>query len=217
MILGDDRPGESHPPVEALRGVDLTVRRGERVALTGPSGSGKTSLLTVVAGLQKVSGGEAHALGKNLSAMSEDELAEFRRVGVGIIFQHYHLIPTMTALENAAMPLELAKRPDAEEAAMRALESVGLAARAAHYPRELSGGEQQRVAVARAFVHSPPLLLADEPTGNLDSENGIAALDALFSLAEKANSALLLVTHDSALLPRFSRVVKIRDGIVLSS
>ena len=149
--------------------------------------------------------------------MSEDELAEFRRVGVGIIFQHYHLIPTMTALENAAMPLELAKRPDAEEAAMRALESVGLAARAAHYPRELSGGEQQRVAVATGVCAFAAASVSRRTDRQFGFRKRHRRFGRTFSLAEKANSALLLVTHDSALLPRFSRVVKIRDGVVLSS
>jgi putative ABC transport system ATP-binding protein len=201
-------------PVAVLRGVDLRLHRGEKIALVGPSGSGKTSLLAVIAGLQKLSGGAVRALGRDLGGMSEDELADYRRRNVGIVFQHYHLIPTMTALENAAMPLELAGDGDAEEKAAEALAKVGLAARAAHYPRELSGGEQQRVAVARAFANAPPLLLADEPTGNLDSENGAQTLDAMMALAAAADSAALVITHDEAALSRFDRVLKMRDGAI---
>lgn len=204
-------------PVAALRGIDLRLEDGERAALIGPSGSGKTSLLSIVAGLQTPSGGEAKIFGRDLAALDEDERAALRGERIGVVFQHFHLMPTFTALENVALPLELAGRADAASRAAAALAAVGLAARAGHYPRQLSGGEQQRVAIARAFAPRPRLLLADEPTGNLDSESSAVALDALFGLAERAATTMLFITHDREILPRFSRVLTIRDGALSES
>jgi putative ABC transport system ATP-binding protein len=168
-------------PVPILRGIDLVVERGETVGLVGPSGSGKTSLLMVVAGLERATAGTAWAAGQDLGTLNEDALARFRRDHVGIVFQNFHLVPTMTALENVALPLELADAPDALARAREGLAAVGLAGRVAHYPAQLSGGEQQRVALARAFVGEPSLLLADEPTGNLDGANGEAVIRLLRS------------------------------------
>ena len=201
--------------VNILRGVDLTIRRGEAVGLVGPSGSGKTSLLMLLAGLEKPTGGTLRVAGQALGAMDEDALARFRRAHVGIVFQAFHLIPTMTALENVAVPLEFAGRRDAFERAAAALEAVGLGHRTGHYPGQLSGGEQQRVALARATVAEPPLLLADEPTGNLDRGTGGQVMDLLFGLRERLGTTLLLITHDEHLAARCGRVVRMEDGKVV--
>ena len=201
--------------VNILRGVDLTIRRGEAVGLVGPSGSGKTSLLMLLAGLEKPSGGTLHVAGRALGGMDEDALARFRRETVGIVFQAFHLVPTMTALENVAIPLEFAGRRDAFDRAAAALEAVGLAHRIGHYPGQLSGGEQQRVALARATVAEPPLLLADEPTGNLDRATGMAVMDLLFGLQARLGTTLLLITHDEHLAARCGRVVRMEDGKVV--
>ena len=203
-------------PVNILRGVDLTVGRGEAVGVVGPSGSGKTSLLMVLAGLERASGGSVRIGGEELTAMDEDALARFRRDSVGIVFQSFHLVPTMTALENVAIPLEFARAPDAFARAEAALREVGLGHRLDHYPGQLSGGEQQRVALARAFAPRPALLLADEPTGNLDQATGETVMDLLFGLRAGYGATLLLITHDPLLSARCDREVRVRDGLVFA-
>ena len=203
-------------PVEILRGISLRIGRGETVGLVGPSGSGKSSLLMLMGGLERATGGEVRALGQDLTAMDEDALARFRMGNMGIVFQSFHLIPTMTALENVATPLELAGRADAFEAAAAALVAVGLGHRADHYPAQLSGGEQQRVALARATAPAPAILLADEPTGNLDQANGAAIMELLFALSEQQGATLVLVTHAPELAARCDRVVQLGDGRVVS-
>jgi putative ABC transport system ATP-binding protein len=199
-------------PVDILRGITLDVTQGESIGLIGPSGSGKSSLLMVMGGLEQATGGTVHAMGQDLTAMDEDALALFRRDRMGIVFQSFHLIPTMTALENVATPLELAGHADAYDRAADALESVGLGPRTGHYPAQLSGGEQQRVALARATAPRPAILLADEPTGNLDSANGDAIMDLLFNLRDQHGSTLVLVTHSDTLAARCDRVITLRDG-----
>jgi len=199
-------------PVEILRDITLDVAKGESIGLIGPSGSGKSSLLMIMGGLEQATGGTVQAMGQDLTAMNEDALARFRRDRMGIVFQSFHLIPTMTALENVATPLEIAGHADAYARAAQALDTVGLAARAGHYPAQLSGGEQQRVALARATAPRPAILLADEPTGNLDSANGAAIMDLLFALRDQHGATLVLVTHSDALAARCDRVVTLRDG-----
>lgn len=199
-------------PVEILRGITLDVGRGQSVGLVGPSGSGKSSLLMLMGGLERASSGRVLALGQDLGAMSEDALARFRRGHMGVVFQSFHLIPTMTALENVATPLELAGAPDAFARAEAELAAVGLAHRADHYPSQLSGGEQQRVALARAAAPRPEILLADEPTGNLDGANGAAIVELLFGLRDRHGATLVLVTHDEGLAARCDRVVRLADG-----
>ncbi len=201
-------------PVNILTGVDLDVAAGEAVGIVGPSGSGKTSLLMVLAGLERPTGGSVTVAGQELGALSEDALARMRRQTVGIVFQAFHLIPTMTALENVAVPLELAGQPEAEHRAAASLRAVGLGHRLTHLPGQLSGGEQQRVALARAFAPRPKLLLADEPTGNLDAATGTAVMDLLFGLQQQAGTTLLLITHDAGLAARCGRQVRIADGRV---
>ena len=198
--------------VNVLRGLDLEVEDGETLGVVGPSGSGKSTLLMVMSGLERPTSGSIMVAGRDLAGMGEDDLARFRRDHVGIVFQSFHLIPTMTALENVAVPLELAGRPDGFEAAAEALERVGLTARLDHYPGQLSGGEQQRVALARACVTRPRLLLADEPTGNLDGANGRAIMDMLFDLNRRLGTTLVLVTHDDGLAARCGRLVRVEDG-----
>jgi putative ABC transport system ATP-binding protein len=199
-------------PVNVLRGVSLAVDSGETVAVVGPSGSGKSTMMMITAGLERPSAGRVVVAGRDLAPLSEDALARFRRETLGIVFQNFHLVPTMTALENVAVPLEFARRPDAFERARAALESVGLGHRLTHYPGQLSGGEQQRVALARACVGEPKLLLADEPTGNLDRETGGHVIDLIFALAERHGATLLLITHDPAISARCARQVRILDG-----
>ncbi|MDP4032792.1 MAG: ATP-binding cassette domain-containing protein [Pseudorhodobacter sp.] len=199
-------------PVEILRGITLAVARGETLGLVGPSGSGKSSLLMLMAGLESASAGSVVALGHDLTAMNEDALARFRRGNMGVVFQSFHLIPTMTALENVAVPLELAGVADAFGRAGAELRGVGLAARMDHYPSQLSGGEQQRVALARAAAPRPAILLADEPTGNLDGANGAAIMDLLFGLRDAHGATLVLVTHAPELAARCDRVVRLADG-----
>jgi putative ABC transport system ATP-binding protein len=201
-------------PVAILRGVSLAIAAGERVALLGPSGSGKSSLLMVLAGLERPSRGRVVLAGQELAALDEDALARLRRRQVGIVFQSFHLLPTMTARENVAIPLELAGESGAMARAAAALERVGLGHRLGHYPAQLSGGEQQRVAIARAFVAAPALLLADEPTGNLDGATGRQVMDCLFDEQARLGSALLLITHDAALAARCGREVLMRDGAI---
>lgn len=198
--------------VDILRGISLDVQTRETVALTGPSGSGKSSLLMVMGGLEQATGGSIYALGENLTTMNEDALARFRLGRMGIVFQSFHLIPTMTALENVATPMELAGDPDAFPKAEAALETVGLGHRIDHYPAQMSGGEQQRVALARACAPRPAILLADEPTGNLDSTNGAAIMDLLFDLRDQYGATLVLVTHDPALAARCDRAIALADG-----
>jgi putative ABC transport system ATP-binding protein len=202
-------------PVNILRGIDLDVAAGEAVGIVGPSGSGKTSLLMVLAGLEAATSGSVRLAGRELAGLDEDALARLRRDQVGIVFQAFHLIPTMTALENVAIPLELAGDPDALNKARDCLRAVGLGHRLTHLPGQLSGGEQQRVALARAFAPKPRLLLADEPTGNLDSATGEAVMDLLFDLRDRAGSTLLLITHDPALAARCGRIIHIADGRVV--
>jgi putative ABC transport system ATP-binding protein len=201
-------------PVDVLTGVSLEVPAGQFLAIAGPSGSGKSTLLGLIAGLDRPTSGRIVVAGIDVTALGEDELARFRRDTIGYVFQSFHLIPTLTALENVAVPLELAGDADAPERARALLEEVGLGARAHHYPAQLSGGEQQRVAVARAIARRPRLLLADEPTGNLDSATGTRLIDLLLELRRDLDSTLVLVTHDPALAAHADRVVTLRDGAV---
>ncbi|WP_096176222.1 ABC transporter ATP-binding protein [Cohaesibacter sp. ES.047] len=198
--------------VDILRGIDLDIERGESVGLVGPSGSGKSTLLMVMAGLEQADEGKVLVEGSDLSVMDEDTLARFRGAQIGIIFQSFHLVPTMTALENTAIPLELAGRSDAFDVAKAELEAVGLGPRIHHYPAELSGGEQQRVAIARALAPRPSILIADEPTGNLDAETGREISDLMFDLHKERGMTLMLVTHDPSLADRCERVVRLKLG-----
>ena len=200
--------------IDILRGIELSVGKGETVGLVGPSGSGKSSLLMVMGGLEQATGGTVRVLGHDLTSMKEDALARFRRDKMGIVFQSFHLIPTMTALENVATPLELGGKRDAFDRALAELATVGLEDRVHHYPSQLSGGEQQRVALARAAVTRPAILLADEPTGNLDEANGNAIIDQLFGLRDRHGSTLVLVTHAPELAARCDRVLHLRDGLL---
>jgi putative ABC transport system ATP-binding protein len=204
-------------PVNVLRGVSLCVGAGETVSLVGPSGSGKSTLMMVTGGLERPSAGGVAVAGVDLGKLDEDGLARFRRDAIGIVFQSFHLIPTMTALENVAIPLELAGRGDAFEAARAGLAAVGLEERVLHYPGQLSGGEQQRVALARAFVAAPKLLLADEPTGNLDTATGRRVIDLLFELSAKHGTTLLLITHDRDLARQCHRIVHMADGRIVEA
>jgi putative ABC transport system ATP-binding protein len=199
-------------PVEILKGIDLDISAGESVAVVGPSGSGKTSLLMIVAGLERASSGAVRVAGHDFTGLSEDELALIRGSNIGIVFQSFHLVPTMTALENVALPLEFAGRADAFETAAALLGEVGLAHRADHFPAQLSGGEQQRVAIARALSPRPQLILADEPTGNLDGKTGEQVVDLLFGLQRRRQATLVLATHDAKLAERCSRVVRMANG-----
>jgi putative ABC transport system ATP-binding protein len=202
--------------VHILKGVSLDVRKGEAVGLVGPSGSGKSTLLMALAGLERANSGSIRIAGEELNTLSEDQLALFRGRSIGIVFQSFHLIPTMTALENVALPGELTGRADAQERAIRELQAVGLGERLHHYPAQLSGGEQQRVAIARAIAPDPAILVADEPTGNLDETNGKAVADLLFGLKRDRGMTLVLVTHDLALAERCDRVVRLRAGRIES-
>ena len=199
-------------PVNILRGLDLTIAQGETVGLLGPSGSGKTSLLMLLAGLERATGGTIVLDGQTVTAMDEDALARMRRTQIGIVFQAFYLIPTMTALENVAVPLELAGVRDASARAAAALEAVGLSHRLTHLPSRMSGGEQQRVAIARAFAPGPRGLLADEPTGTLDQATGESVIELLFSLRARLGTTLLLITHDPALAARCDRRIRMADG-----
>lgn len=198
--------------VDILHQINLDVLSGETLGLVGPSGSGKSSLLMLMGGLERASSGQVQVLGQDLSPMNEDQLARFRRGTMGVVFQSFHLIPTLTAVENVATPLELAGHLDAHARALEELDAVGLAHRAGHYPAQMSGGEQQRVALARAAAPRPKLLLADEPTGNLDGSTGAAIIDLLFGLRDRHGATLVLVTHSNELAARCDRVIRLRDG-----
>ncbi|WP_342640688.1 ABC transporter ATP-binding protein [Rhodoligotrophos ferricapiens] len=202
-------------PVEILRGIDLVISPGEAIGLVGPSGSGKTTLLMVLAGLEPPSAGTVKVASRDLTGLGEDALAAFRRDNVGIVFQAFHLIPTMTALENVAVPLEFKGERNAFTLAAEQLKRVRLGHRLDHYPGQLSGGEQQRVAIARALATGAQLLLADEPTGNLDQETGAQIVDLLFSVQKEEKATLVLVTHDPALAERCSRVIHMADGRII--
>jgi len=199
--------------VDILKGIDLTVAPGTSVGIVGPSGSGKSSLLMIMGGLERATGGDVRALSADLTAMGEDQLARFRRDNMGIVFQSFHLIPTMTALENVAAPLELAGARDAFDRAAAELAAMGLKGREDHYPAQLSGGEQQRVALARASAPRPKILLADEPTGNLDSTTGAVIVEALFDLQKRHGATLVLVTHAPELAAKCDRTIRIEDGL----
>jgi putative ABC transport system ATP-binding protein len=209
--------GHEAARVHILKDIDLQIGRGEAISLIGPSGSGKSTLLMVMAGLERPDTGTVTVAGSDLGALDEDSLARFRGRNIGIVFQSFHLIPTMTALENVAVPLELAGIADANERAARELAAVGLAERLAHYPAELSGGEQQRVALARALTPDPSILVADEPTGNLDEATGNQIVDLLFKAHRERNTTLVLVTHDQTLAARCDRIVRLRSGRIEAS
>lgn len=198
--------------VNILRGIDLVIENGQSLGVVGPSGSGKSTMLAVTAGLERTSTGRIIVAGQDYGDLSEDDLALFRRHNIGIVFQAFHLIPAMTALENVAVPLELSGADDAFERARSGLAAVGLDSRLDHYPAQLSGGEQQRVALARAFATGPALILADEPTGNLDTATGSQIIDLMFEIRARDNTTLMLITHDSAVASRCDRVVRLNDG-----
>ena len=208
--------GEGGGKVTILGGIDLAVARGDSVALLGPSGSGKSSLLAVLSGLERASSGTLSVAGLDFTTLDEDALAAARRGRIGIVLQAFHLLPTMTALENVATPLELAGESDAQDRAMQELKAVGLSHRLHHYPQQLSGGEQQRVAIARALAPRPAILFADEPTGNLDAATGERIMDLLFTRAAQTGATLIIVTHDPALAARCARVVTLGDGQIVS-
>jgi putative ABC transport system ATP-binding protein len=204
--------GSGAARTEILRGIDFRLEEGESVAVLGASGSGKSSLMAVIAGLERASGGSARVLGQDVSALGEDELARLRGRGIGVVLQAFHLLPTMTAIENVMVPMELAGADDPRRRAEAELGAVGLGERLGHYPAQLSGGEQQRVAIARATAPAPRLLLADEPTGNLDGTTGAGIVDLLFERVEAAGAGLLVITHDPAVAERAGRIVRIADG-----
>ena len=198
--------------VNIIKNISLNIDQGESIGLIGPSGSGKSSLLMLAGGLERASSGEIEILGQVITEMSEDKLSRLRRNNVGVVFQSFHLIPTLTALENVATPLEISFSKNPNKHAIMALDRVGLSHRAHHYPSQLSGGEQQRVALARAYVSNPKILLADEPTGNLDEENTKAIVDLLFEIKNENDTTLFLVTHSRELAKKCDRIIKIRDG-----
>ena len=208
--------GSGAARVDVLRGIDLDVSRSESLAILGPSGSGKSSLMAVLSGLERASSGEVRVAGTELGRLNEDELARARRGRIGIVLQAFHLLPTMSALENVAVPLELTGDKDAFPKARAELEVVGLGHRLGHYPAQLSGGEQQRVAIARATAGSPELLFADEPTGNLDRETGAAIIDLLFDRRSATGATLIIITHDPMLAARCARTIEMRDGVVVA-
>ena len=204
-------------PVAILRGIDLSVAVGDAIAVVGPSGSGKSTLLMVIAGLERVTDGRVQVMDTDYAGLDEDGLARLRAANIGIVFQSFHLVPTMTALENVALPLEFLDRDDSFGAARAALAEVGLSHRESHFPGQLSGGEQQRVAIARALSTRPSLILADEPTGNLDLATGGEVMDLLFGLKERTGATLLLITHDRSLAKRCDRIVSLADGRIVST
>ena len=208
--------GTREAPVQILKGVDLSIARGESIAILGASGSGKSSLMAVLCGLERATSGTVSVGGVDFGALDEDALARARRGRIGIVLQSFHLLPTMTALENVAVPLELAGDPDAFDRAAEELQAVGLGHRIDHYPTQLSGGEQQRVAIARAVAPRPTILFADEPTGNLDATTGVTIMDLLFDRQRAAGATLIIITHDAALADRCGRIVEMRDGAIIS-
>ena len=208
--------GSTQAPVEILKGLDLTVKHGETVALLGPSGSGKSSLMAVLSGLERATSGTLSVAGQDFAAMDEDDLARARRGRIGIVLQAFHLLPTMTALENVATPMELAGESDAQARAKAELEAVGLGHRLDHYPQQLSGGEQQRVAIARAIASRPDLIFADEPTGNLDAATGHEIVELLFARRAETGATLLVITHDPELADHCGRVLTLGDGRIAS-
>jgi putative ABC transport system ATP-binding protein len=208
--------GSGESAVAILKGIDLTVPQGQTLALLGPSGSGKSSLMAVLSGLERATSGALTVAGEDFAAMDEDGLARARRGRIGIVLQAFHLLPTMTALENVATPLELAGLSGAQERAGAELQAVGLGHRLTHYPAQLSGGEQQRVAIARAIAPRPPLIFADEPTGNLDAATGAGIIDLLFARRAETQATLVIITHDVALAERCERVVTLADGRIAS-
>ncbi|SFP24512.1 ABC transporter ATP-binding protein [Qipengyuania nanhaisediminis] len=208
--------GSTQAPVEILKGLDLTIKHGETVALLGPSGSGKSSLMAVLSGLERATSGTLSVAGQDFAAMDEDDLARARRGRIGIVLQAFHLLPTMTALENVATPMELAGESDAQARAKAELEAVGLGHRLDHYPQQLSGGEQQRVAIARAIASRPDLIFADEPTGNLDAATGHEIVELLFARRAETGATLLVITHDPELADHCGRVVTLGDGRIAS-
>jgi putative ABC transport system ATP-binding protein len=208
--------GSSAAPVTILRGIDLDIEQGQVVALLGPSGSGKSSLMAVLSGLERASGGALTVAGADFTNLTEDGLAAARRGRIGIVLQAFHLLPTMTAAENVATPMELAAMPDASPRALAELEAVGLGHRTGHYPTQLSGGEQQRVAIARATAPRPDLIFADEPTGNLDAATGEEIINLLFARRAETGATLLIITHDASLAARCERVLTMADGVIVS-
>ncbi len=208
--------GTGDARVDILKGIDLDIMRGESLAILGASGSGKSSLMAVLSGLERASAGVVTVSGVDYGALNEDALARARRGRIGIVLQAFHLLPTMTALENVAVPLELAGRDDAFDRARDELGAVGLAHRVDHYPAQLSGGEQQRVAIARAVAPGPAIIFADEPTGNLDATTGAAVIDLIFARQQAASATLVIITHDAALAARCDRIVEMRDGLIVA-
>jgi putative ABC transport system ATP-binding protein len=208
--------GTGEARTDVLKGIDLDIQNGETIAILGPSGSGKSSLMAILSGLERVTGGEVHVTGTNFGSLDEDDLARARRGRIGIVLQSFHLLPTMTALENVAVPLELAGVADAFDKARAELDAVGLGHRLSHYPAQLSGGEQQRVAIARAVAPGPQILFADEPTGNLDGKTGAAIIDVLFARKEAAGATLIIITHDPSLAERCDRILEMNDGRVVA-
>ena len=208
--------GTGEARTDVLKGIDLDIQIGETIAILGPSGSGKSSLMAILSGLERVTGGEVHVAGTNFGSLDEDDLARARRGRIGIVLQSFHLLPTMTALENVAVPLELAGSADAFDKARAELDAVGLGHRLSHYPAQLSGGEQQRVAIARAVAPGPQILFADEPTGNLDGKTGAAIIDVLFARKEAAGATLIIITHDPTLAERCDRILEMNDGRVVA-
>ena len=218
VVAGDLRLtlGSGGSAVEILKGIDLSVPLGQTLALLGPSGSGKSSLMSVLSGLERATSGTLQVAGQDFAGMDEDALARARRDRIGVVLQAFHLLPTMTALENVATPLELAGMPEARERAEAELAAVGLGHRLSHYPAQLSGGEQQRVAIARALAPRPSLVFADEPTGNLDATTGASIIDLLFARRAEAGATLLIITHDEGLARHCERVVTLADGKIAS-
>jgi putative ABC transport system ATP-binding protein len=206
--------GSREARTDVLKGIDLEIARGESVAILGPSGSGKSSLMAILSGLERASGGDVEVAGVDYGPLGEDALALARRGRIGIVLQSFHLLPTMTALENVAVPMELAGIGDAFGKASRELEAVGLGHRLTHYPAQLSGGEQQRVAIARAVAPGPDIIFADEPTGNLDGKTGGAIIDLLFERRDAAGATMIIITHDPQLAARCGRVIEMQDGLV---
>lgn len=208
--------GTADAPVDILRGIDLDIEQGEVVALLGPSGSGKSSLMAVLSGLERATGGSLTVAGENFTNLDEDGLAAARRGRIGIVLQAFHLLPTMTAAENVATPMELAGMDDASPRASAELKAVGLGHRIGHYPTQLSGGEQQRVAIARAIAPRPSLIFADEPTGNLDAHTGEEIVELLFNRRNETGATLLIITHDRKLAEKCERVLTMADGVIVS-